>query len=134
MRAAAEARGVGAFVRFAGAYPQADAVAMMRLADVVAVPSRWEGCPYVVLEAFQAGVPVVAAAVGGVADLVQDGVNGLCVAAEQPEALGDALLTLLRDPQKRRLFAERGRACAAAHTVAAMAGAVAEVYRKGLRD
>jgi glycosyltransferase involved in cell wall biosynthesis len=129
LRAQAAALGLEARVRFAGAYPQADAVSLMRQVDVVAVPSRWEGCPYGVLEAFQAGVPVVASAVGGVTDLLQDGVNGLCVAADQPEALGDALLALLRDPQKRRLFAERGRVCAAEHTAAAMTEAVAAVYR-----
>jgi glycosyltransferase involved in cell wall biosynthesis len=129
LRARAEERDLATHVRFAGAYPQADAVGLMRQVDVVAVPSRWEGCPYVVLEAFQAGVPVVASAVGGIADLVQDGVNGLCVPAGNAEALGDALLTLLRDPQKRRLLAERGRARAAEHTVAAMAASVAEVYR-----
>jgi glycosyltransferase involved in cell wall biosynthesis len=129
LRAQAQADGVASRVCFAGAYPQADAVNLMRQVDVVAVPSRWEGCPYVVLEAFQAGVPVVASAVGGVTDLMQDGTNGLCVAAESPGALSQALLAVLRDPQRRRLFAERGRACAAGHTVAAMAEAVAAVYR-----
>lgn len=120
---------LAAHVRFGGAYAQDESVARMRQMDVVALPSRWEGCPYVVLEAFQAGVPVVASSVGGVRDLIQDGVNGLRVEPENPEALCDGLLAVLRDPQKRRLFAEQGRACAAAHTVEAMAKAVAAVYR-----
>lgn len=120
---------LAAHVRFGGAYVQGEAVSLMRQVDVVTVPSRWEGCPYVVLEAFQAGVPVVASSVGGVKDLIEDGVNGLCVEAGSPEALCDALLALLRDPQKRRQFAERGRATVAMCTVQAMAKAVAEVYR-----
>lgn len=130
LQAEAEALGLGAAVRFAGAYPQADAVSLMRQVDVVAVPSRWEGCPYVVLEAFQAGVPVVASAVGGVTDLIADGVNGRCVKADDPCALADALCALLDAPEQRRLFAEQGRARAAEYTVAAMAKAVEAVYRK----
>lgn len=129
LRAQAAERGLTTHVRFAGAYRQTDVVSLMRQMDVVAVPSRWEGCPYVVLEAFQAGVPVVASAVGGVLDLIQDGVNGLCVDAENPTALGDALLALLREPQRRKRLAEHGRACAAEHTAAAMAAAVEDVYR-----
>jgi Glycosyltransferase len=93
------------------------------------VPSRWEGCPYVVLEAFQAGVPVVATAVGGVTELVRDGENGLCVPPENPAALADALLALLHDLGLCQRFAERGRICAAEHTVVKMARAVAGVYR-----
>ena len=117
-------------VRFEGAYPQGEAVARMRRMDVVAVPSRWEGCPYVVLEAWQAGVPVVAAAVGGVTDLIRDGVNGVCVEADDPEALGDGLLGLLRNPQKRRQLAEQGLAAVGAYPVAGMTAAVARVYRQ----
>lgn len=124
-----EGRQLAAHVRFNGAYAQSEAVAQMRQVDVVAVPSRWEGCPYVVLEAFQAGVPVVASSVGGVPDLIRDGVNGVLVEAENTEALCDGLLALLRDPQKRRRLAEQGRAAVEAYTVADMARAVEAVYR-----
>jgi len=82
-----------------------------------------------VLEAFQAGVPVVASAVGGIPDLIRDGVNGVLVETEDTEALCDGLLGLLRDPQKRRRLAEQGRAAVEAHTAAGMAGAVGAVYR-----
>ena len=134
LRAETETRGLTASVRFAGGYSQADVIGLMRQTDVVAVPSRWEGCPYVVLEAFQAGVPVVASAVGGIPDLIQDGVSGLCVAPGNPDALADALVTLLRDPHLRWQFAEQGRACVAEHTVEAMAQAVAEVYQSALNS
>ena len=129
LRAKADVLGLADRVSFAGAYSQADAVGLMRQTDVVAVPSRWEGCPYVVLEAFQAGVPVVASAM----EIVQDGLNGLCVPPENPAALADALLALLRDPDLRRRLAERGCVCAAEHTVDAMARAVAGVYRAVLQ-
>ena len=129
LRARVDERLLAAHVRFNGAYAPGEAAAHMRQVDVVAVPSRWEGCPYVVLEAFQAGVPVVASSVGGVPDLIRDGVNGVLVEAENTEALRDGLLGLLRDPQKRRRLAEQGRAAVEAHTVADMAHAVGTVYR-----
>lgn len=117
-------------IRFGGAYAQQEAVGYMRQVDVVAVPSRWEGCPYVVLEAFEAGVPVVAAAAGGVTDLIEDGVSGVLVAAGDAAALGRALEGLLRDPQARARLAARGRERAGAFTLEAMAAAVAGVYRR----
>lgn len=133
LRARVEERLLAAHVQFNGAYAPGEAVACMRQVDVVAIPSRWEGCPYVVLEAFQAGVPVVASAVGGMPDLIRDGVSGVLVEAENTEALCDGLLGLLRDPQKRRRLAEQGRAAVEAHTAAGMAGAVGAVYRSVAR-
>ena len=129
LRAQVEGLQIEAHVTFQSACPQEETVARMREADVVVLPSRWEGCPYVVLEAFQAGVPVVAASVGGVPELIKDGVNGVLVAPENAEALCDAVLGLLRDPNKRRHLAEAGRVTAASHTLSAMAAAVGAVYR-----
>ncbi|MDD2459647.1 MAG: glycosyltransferase [Kiritimatiellia bacterium] len=129
LRARAEQGPLANPARFAGPFAQSDAVSLLRGVDVAVVPSRWEGCPYVLLEAFQAGVPVVAAAVGGVIDLVRHGENGLCVPPEDPEALGDALLTLLRDAVLRRKLAEQGRATLAALTLAQMVSRVEQVYR-----
>ena len=117
-------------VSFRGLCPQGEAQARMRETDVVVLPSRWEGCPYVALEAFAAGVPLVAAAVGGVPDLVQSGVNGVLVPPDDSEALCDALLGLLREPQRRARLVEHGRETARAFTVDGMAAAVAEIYRR----
>ena len=116
-------------VKFVGPYAQSDAVKLLREMDIAVLPSRWEGCPYVLLEAFQAGVPVVAAEVGGVTDLVRHGENGLCVPPEDPTALGDALLELLRDADLRRELAEGGRATLTAFTLEQMVSRVEQVYR-----
>jgi glycosyltransferase involved in cell wall biosynthesis len=129
LRSQAAARQVAAQVQFRGAYRQEDMAAHLRESDVVVVPSRWEGCPYVVLEALQAGVPVVAAAVGGVPELIQNGVNGVLVEADNAEALCDGLLGLLRDPDKRIRLAKAGRVTAASHSLEGMAAAVGAVYR-----
>ncbi len=115
-------------VRFAGAYALDDAVARMRQMDLVVIPSRWEGFPYVALEAFQAGVPVVASAVGGLTDLVQDGVNGLLVQSGDSEALCDAMLRLLRDSQQREQMAEQARLKLAGYTIETMQTRLAELY------
>ena len=130
LQAQADARQLTAFVKFKGACLQDETVARMRETDVVVVPSRWEGGPYVVLEAFQAGVPLVASAVGGIPDLVKNGENGLLVAADDSEALGDALLRLLREPLTRRRLAEQGREALGLYAVGNMAAAIGEVYQR----
>lgn len=67
-------------------------------ADMVAVPTREDNLPNVVLEAFACARPVVATDVGGVPDLVQDGETGLLVAADDPAALAAGLRQLLSNP------------------------------------
>jgi L-malate glycosyltransferase len=65
--------------------------------------------PNAVLEYMAAGLPTVASRVGGNAELVQDGVTGLLVPVQEPEALGNALLRLLRNPELSRQVAANGR-------------------------
>ncbi|MDD4101734.1 MAG: glycosyltransferase [Kiritimatiellae bacterium] len=122
--------GLSAHVRLAGAFEQGAAVSLMRMMDVVAIPSLWEGCPYVVMEAFQAGVPVVAARVGGISDLIVDGVNGVLIEAGSTESLCDGLLRMLRDAGLRGRLARRGREDLARHTLEQMTQAVGTVYRQ----
>lgn len=70
----------------------ADRMAAM---DLVAIPSVWEEAfPYAALEALSLGVPVVASRVGGMPELVQDGVTGWLVPPRDPEALAERLRTL----------------------------------------
>jgi len=73
--------------------------------DVLAVPSRHEGLPLVLLEAMAAGVPVVATRVGGIPEAVDDGATGLLVPPDDQEALTSALQTLERDPRLRARLA-----------------------------
>ena len=66
--------------------------------DLIAVPSRWlETGPLVVLEAFAAGVPVLGANLGGIAELVRDGVDGVLVAVDDPTAWAAAIERLVED-------------------------------------
>jgi glycosyltransferase involved in cell wall biosynthesis len=77
--------------------------------DIAVLPSRAEGLPNAVLEYMAAGLPTIASRVGGNAELVEDGVTGLLVPAENSEALATALLRLMRDPEGARRMALNGQ-------------------------
>jgi L-malate glycosyltransferase len=77
--------------------------------DLAVLPSRAEGLPNAVLEYMAAGLPTIASRVGGMAELVQDGVTGLLVPAEDANALAGALLQFLRDPERARQIANNGQ-------------------------
>lgn len=67
---------------------------LMQDADIVVMPSRWEGFGFVAAEAMRAGRPVVASAVGGLTDIVLPGETGVLCAPENPSALADAIRSL----------------------------------------
>ncbi len=73
-----------------------DVGSLLAAADAVLLPSRWEGLPLVLLEAMARGRPIVASSVGGVPDVVQDGVNGTLVPPGDAAALAAALEQLHR--------------------------------------
>jgi glycosyltransferase involved in cell wall biosynthesis len=76
----------------------AGAASLLSAFDVLLHPSRHEALPRAVLEAMHAGVPVVAAAVGGVPEAIEDGRSGLLVPARDAARLGEAAARLARDP------------------------------------
>jgi glycosyltransferase involved in cell wall biosynthesis len=96
LRARASSRGVADAFTFFG--HREDVRERLADADAVVLPSRSEGLPNAILEAMAAGRPVVASAVGGVPDVVTDGVTGLLVPPEDPAALAAALTRLADDP------------------------------------
>ena len=125
-------------VRVAGLVDQvlfrsgADDVAdLLAVADVLALPSWYEGMPLVVLEAMAAGVPVVGTRVCGTDEVVEDRVTGRLVPPQDPKALAEALLDLLDDPAAARRCGRAGRrAYEASHTHLRMAADTAAVYQQ----
>jgi glycosyltransferase involved in cell wall biosynthesis len=89
---------------------RADGPALLAAADLVVVPSRREPLSNVVIEAWAAGVPVVAAASAGPRALIRDGENGLLVAVEDAAALAAALRRVIADRALARALAAGGRA------------------------
>lgn len=106
---------------------------LLAASDVVAVPSRAEGQGLVALEAMAARRPVVASRVGGLVETVLDPETGLLVPPDAPEALADALLTLLRDPARCAASGRAGRERVEQHyTLPEMIERTEAIYRRVL--
>jgi len=86
-----------------------DQASLLAASTVLACPSRQEPLGNVVLEAFSAGVPVVAAAVDGPVELIRPGLTGLLVPPEDPVALAAALSSLIEDPVRAAELATAAR-------------------------
>jgi glycosyltransferase involved in cell wall biosynthesis len=127
-QAAATADGVRERVEFCGVLTNpAPAIAA---ADVIVLPSRREGLPVVVLEAFALERPVVASNVGGTPDVVRDGDTGWLVPPEDPEALAAALIVAAGDPAEARARGVRGSALVAErYSIAALVDRVEAILR-----
>jgi glycosyltransferase involved in cell wall biosynthesis len=107
--------------------------------DLIVLPSYTEGLPNVVLEAFSAGVPVVATAVGGTPELVEDGINGRLVPPRNPPRLAEAIGEMLADGESCRAMGRRGRRLVLeefsfARQVAACRPLFADLIDRGARD
>ena len=89
---------------------QPDAAERMRGWTALVIPSRSEGLPLTLLEAMAAGVPVVATAVGGIPDAVENGHHAILVPRDDPGALGDGMRQVVADPAGARVRAEAARA------------------------
>lgn len=113
--------------------PSDQVMASWTRASVAVVPSVWgEPQGQVAIEATLLGRAVVASDVGGLRDVVQDGITGLMVPPGDPEALAVALDSLLENPGERRRMGEAGRLHARRFEVSAVASRVVEVFEDAL--
>jgi len=103
--------------------------------DLSVLPSRNEGMGRAAVEAMACGRPVVATAVGGVPSVVKDGVTGLLVPPEDPQALARAILQLLEDETARRRMGEAGpKWVRERFSCQAMLDGIERVYSRLLND
>ncbi len=110
-----------------------DIAAIMQMIDVFVLPSRNEGVSNTILEAFASGLPVIATAVGGNVELVQDGANGLLVRPDDLDEMVQALLFYLDSPARIEGHGQHARRQAEQRfSIPAMAGAYAAVYDQTL--
>jgi glycosyltransferase involved in cell wall biosynthesis len=108
-----------------------DIPAIMFALDILVSSSRWEGFPNVIMEAMAAARPVVATDVGDVAELVIPHKSGLLVKPGEPEAMAEAVISLLRDEPRRLSLGQQGRIRIEENfTHERMAAATSAIYRQ----
>jgi len=125
--------GIEKRIAFAGF--QRDTKPYYAMATAVAVPSHSEGSPNVVLEAMAAGLPIAANAVGGVPEILEEGVTGLMVPPRNPDAMAKALLRILSDAELRLRLGAAARARAeSSHAPVAYRRTLVEFYQNTLES
>jgi glycosyltransferase involved in cell wall biosynthesis len=93
--------------------PHSEVVRFLRKATLLVMPSIaskeeiGEGRPTAIMEALYAGVPVVASRIGGIPELVKDGINGFLVESGKVDELANRILRLLLEPDTRLRFSEK---------------------------
>jgi len=106
-----------------------DVPALLAEAECLIVTSDYEACPLSVLEGMAAGIPVIAARVGGVPEIVDDGTTGILVEPGRPDELAAALAHLLSDRERARSIGDAGRCkVQAAFSSEGMSRAIVQVY------
>jgi glycosyltransferase involved in cell wall biosynthesis len=110
-----------------------DVLALVKSMDVFVMSSVTEGLGTSLLDAMAAARPVVATMAGGIPEVVQDGVTGLLVPPRDARALAEAILSLLRDEDRRRRMGEAGLARVRQHfTMEKMVSETVAVYERVL--
>jgi len=129
LRAQARALGLEPRVQFLGF--RTDIQLLLHAADFFCLATQSEGLGSSILEAMSAGLPVVATRVGGVPEIVEDGVTGILVPASDPAALAIALARMAGDRGLRETMGVRGRELASHFSAERTAEMTERAYRAG---
>lgn len=123
-------RGLDAHFRLLGSWPQDQLPVAYSAADVVAVPSRYESFGLVAVEALACGAPVVASRAGGLRYTIDEGLSGLLVKPQSPQALANGLTSVLANESLRAAMARAARPSVERYDWSSIAGDVMHVYRR----
>ena len=110
LKTLAKEKGVSDIIRFPGNINRLEVPIYFYLCDLFVLPAvvdpkgNMDGCPIVILEAMACGKPVVASAISGIPIVVQNDKTGFLVAEKNPDALTAAIVSLLKNPEKREQF------------------------------
>lgn len=122
--------GLSGAVHLLGFTPQASRY--LQGLDIFALASVKEGLPYAVMEAMASGLPIVAARVGGLPDLIEDAVSGLLVPPQHPEAMAKAMAEIASRPAWGASLGKRARErVAQSFSMSAMLERTLAIYRSG---
>ena len=120
--------GLSKAVRFLGKLPHDEALKFIAQSTVFVLSSYEEGLPTVLIEAMALRKPVIAAAVGGIPEVVKDGINGVLVPPKSPEHVAKALERLLTDLELRRKLGEAAAESVKDYTWSKIAEKYEEIY------
>jgi glycosyltransferase involved in cell wall biosynthesis len=124
----AEKLNLNSCIRFEGKVPQENIPQLMHQADVFALSSLSESFGIVNLEAMAAGLPIVATKVGGIPDIVEEGVNGYLVNAKNPEEIAERLMILLGNDKIREEMVAKNREKAKLYTWDKVTDTMEKIY------
>jgi glycosyltransferase involved in cell wall biosynthesis len=126
LKAQAKALGVPESIVFAG--HRKDIPRLLAATDVLCISSNYEGTPLVLFEAMAAGKAIVSTAVDGCREVIQDKRTGLLVPPQDPEKLGEALLTVLEDSQLREKLERGAQQASKRYDISECMRAIQQIY------
>jgi glycosyltransferase involved in cell wall biosynthesis len=130
----AQYEGVASRITLAGFISDPDLIDAIKSSDVIVVPSRFEPFGIIALEAMAAGVPVVVSRVGGLAEIVQDTVDGLEVDPNKPESIAEATVRIILDDDLAEELAAMATEKVKTYNWEYSANETVEAYKTAIRD
>lgn len=109
LKADCEKLGVGGFIEYLGAVSMTERIEFFQKADIFVLPTYAEAMPMSVIEAMAAGLPVISTAVGGIPELIKDGVDGFLFPPGDVKVLAEKILFLLNNKNIRLSIGKKAR-------------------------
>lgn len=121
--------GIQEKIEFVGGIPNQKIVEFYKMASVFVLPSKMEGLPNVILEAMATGLPVIATKVGGIPEIVKEGVNGFLIDIDDSQGLADRIQRLADNPVLAKDMGRMGRTIAENYDVRKQVKKVFDYWR-----